>query len=307
MITEYLTVDFTAFPIRVLRAGMSKGKLSIIDFAQGPQSREMEAAWLSNWIKTEQHFFRPTNLLALWDSADIHARVRPAGPLSDTTALSLICELPEHQASPTQNLQTLEFEISLPQTQGKTLFDHLSQIHGSCHKISVLPMSLWAAFLSSYPDYLDRTVAIIWGAHLSVVVLVIDHGILTLCRYFNRDAASTQDDDFQCYISRVKEALEQYSFLFPLSAIDHILIGGDIKSGERLIEWIAGLSNCHCEFATPFHSDRNTLFKKEKQENDVSFLASYWPCLGLIWELQYPWETLYHAPNKPKEVAHVGG
>ena len=324
---DYLAIDFTTFPLRALRARLTNEVLSIADFSQGPSSLAAEADWLSRWIKTKRGFLNPTHLLAIWDSPDLSIRTSPiqmapaaaAETSKDPTdtanqqkqetpaaeELHLHCRLPSYQTAGQPTALPLHLSARLPRHPIDVLFTRLCQLHGSCRKISILPMSLWSAYLASYPQYAEQTTALIWGARQTLTILVVSRGYLVFCRHFPHSLNTEPSEALpRTDGAQVKEALEQFSFLFPYTTLDHLLVGGLIKDTDYLTAWLEGVSDCPCELIAPLGSNRIVLSSGENPQNDSHSLSAYWPCMGIIWELHYPWKSCYTPSPANKEEPH---
>lgn len=298
---DYLSIDLASAPLRAMRSTVADGKFSVIRVAEGPAQATLQSAWIDSWIKSEQRFFRPTQLLVTCTSPDLSVHIRPAdaqtrqpvisqqddAPAAAET-LTIHCALPPlHRQDPLPSI-VLNMDVGLPKHHIDSLLENCTRFHNHCRKISIVPVSLWAAFMATYPDYRDKSAAVVWNTATQLIIVIIDRGRLTYCRYFRGQIADTAGTAAQ-----IKESIEQWSFLFPSSVLDMIFIGGHIPDMAMLSDWTLNLTDCLCEPLVMYRSGHGQFFDEKSTMHTLPALAPYWPCMGLVWELCYPWETLY--------------
>lgn len=297
---DYLSVDFTTFPLRGMRSTIAANKLLVKECAEGPQSEREEQEWLKDWLRSQKRWFKATTLLAIWDSPAVDASVQLA-------TLPSALEQPQDQGSSLEKSETQEmpaeleesgdithrcsltapFELKVRVNREESLrvFEELKHLHGSCHKLSILPMTLWAALLMSYADALEKTVAIVWRSRDAWMLMVVERGQLVFHRQFLLVALEAD-----AWTIRMKECLERFSFSFPAAKIDWVLLGGDLKNHDKFGKWIQELLACPYELVSPVHSGQVEFFKKRSSDREPQSLSEYWSCMGIVWGQVLAWK-----------------
>lgn len=307
---DYLSIDLTSFPIRTMRSALVAKKLLIKEYALGPSDKREEFAWLSGWIKGEKRWFKPTAVLAVWDDPDLNVRIqmrKEPKPLQEEavveaddegavdpephkaveekkTAIGIACPLEHRDPSHTGHHQPFELRAELPRDKNESLVEMMQELHAACQQITVIPLTMWSAFLMSYPDHRNQTVAIVWRSRDALTVIVVDYGRLVFYRHF--ETAEFQAD---AWVIRIKECLENFSFLFPSQKIDLVLFGGDPKNQEEAREWIQEGVGAPCELVLPLHSGQIDFLKQSNGDRQEKQLSSYWACMGMVWSQGIAW------------------
>lgn len=303
---DYLSVDFTAFPLRAMRSTLvsptrASKKLVIKEIAAGPPDKKEEGQWLRHWIKTQRRWLTSTPFLGIWDSPFMNTRIQAIEQVAPVPPEQPADIEEENRGAPVQAKAwetedsiiyhcslshqdpQFEFRVQLPRAKDDALVEYVSGLYPYSKQITVLPLAIWSAFLVSYPDCSDKTVAIAWRAREVLVLIVVRHGQLVFCRHFATAALHSD-----AWIMRIEESLEHFSFLFPTSQVDLVLFGGDSKNQEEARKWIENSADCACEWIAPFHSEQISV--QSKRPVDDKEWPAYWSCMGLVWGHALTWQ-----------------